>query len=1510
MMKSTNERTGGGLSWVCLILGALLATAAADEGATRQTSGAGRFAGFNEPNALAISAGPVESISLDASGACARIPALTDGVNVWSFINGGFGLQSDGSLAAEGVFQQFGGGVTDAVDASITFNSLAVLNSDATAEGFGQVFQNQLNPFPQGLGQVVDFEIGFNIAVAVMADGTVQQWGNAPEPPAGLSEVVEVHCGDHSAIALLADGSVVTWGSGNATAGLPAGLTGVSSVHAGMRGESYAVILGDSTMISWPSTQLDGTGIVGTALGSVPPDQTVITEPNALPCARLMPLASSKDPGSPHLIKVHRYAPVASYQWRLDGVDLPGETKPYLYLDSVGFANQGDYTVAMINPNGTVETAASTLTINREPQTIEFQAVGSKSFGDPDFDLAATASSGLPVSFSLVSGPATIDGSTVTITGAGTLVVRAEQAGDAQYEPAAPVDLTITVLKLDALVTLSELDHVYDGTPKSAVATTDPGGLPVLITYGGNPSAPSDGGEYAVVASIDDPNYRGTDSGTLVIARAAQAITFEPLGVAVFGDPPVDLAASSDSGLPVSFTVVSGAGSIDGSTLTITGAGQITVSAQQAGDGNYEPATPVEQALAVTRASQTIDFPAIGTLQFGIPDFLPPASATSELPITLEVLSGPATASGASLSLTGAGSVTVRASQAGDPNWSPAAPVEQTFTVEKGEQSIEFVAIGDRIFDSGDFELEASSTSQLPVEFSVVEGPATVAGSTLTMTGAGTVTVRASQAGDDDYLAATDVDRSFLAGYSLTLAPGEGGSASADPEKPIYTPGETVTLSVQEDPLFRFTGWGGDLTGTDDPAQIVMDANQQITVGFKRIWELGVDSSAGGSVSVSPAKDEYLEGDEVTLTPVPDTGYELEEWQGDATGQDDPLVITMGEDTSIFAQFTDVDAPAVTIFSPAAGTTNNQFTALFGMVTDNDEVVALRWERDGADQGTLPVNPGGTFSVTNLVLGTGANQFKVFALDPTGNEGEGEVIINWRPDRTLSLSDPPEVREGKLVTVPINLESLGNVGGMTFVISYDETFLSDPEVALAGPVAGGINQINTDTPGEVRVTFALPATTLPAGELELGDVTFRARSVPFSLSTQFDLEVTDVAGSDGNQIPFGTHTVGASGRILQRQVTGDINTNGRLDTGDAFRMQRLLAGLDEIRSWDHVLNDLNNSALVDSGDVIRVLRTVVGIDPQPEGPQAGQRSVRSRTRKSNGTGPRATLIADQLYGFDGDEITVQVRLDGLGYAPSGASFTLDYPVEALRLTDASSHTQGGMVPDASLVLWNVAPSQNDYANQSGSISFVTSSGAAWPGAQAGGVLAEFVFKVQPGAASEAFWPIGIRSVEVPSEDGFDILSLASSQVEFLGQATTYASWLELHFSEAEIADENITGLGADPNGNGLSNLEEYGMGLDPASVTTPDHLTAEIVGDSAAIGFRRSLTAIDLDFRVGVSGDLASWEHDEEGAAVTEIHSATRAEDGRSEWLIFRDLSGTLAAGPRFLRVEFSLAEP
>lgn len=74
-----------------------------------------------------------------------------------------------------------------------------------------------------------------------------------------------------------------------------------------------------------------------------------------------------------------------------------------------------------------------------------------------------------------------------------------------------------TISPAPATITLGDLAHTYDGTPKAASATTDPAELAVDLTYNGVPTGPTAAGNYAVMATIANPNYTGTANDTLVI---------------------------------------------------------------------------------------------------------------------------------------------------------------------------------------------------------------------------------------------------------------------------------------------------------------------------------------------------------------------------------------------------------------------------------------------------------------------------------------------------------------------------------------------------------------------------------------------------------------------------------------------------------------------------------------------------------------------------------------------------------------------------------------------------------------------------------------------------------------------------------------------------------------------------------------------------------------------------------------------------------------------------------
>jgi hypothetical protein len=218
---------------------------------------------------------------------------------------------------------------------------------------------------------------------------------------------------------------------------------------------------------------------------------------------------------------------------------------------------------------------------------------------------------------------------------------------------------------------------------------------------------------------------------------------------------------------------------------------------------------------------------------------------------------------------------------------------------------------------------------------------------------------------------------------------------------------------------------------------------------------------------------------------------------------------------------------------------------------------------------------------------------------------------------------------------------------------------------------------------------------------------------------------------------------------------------------------------------------LNKNGNVDSGDVIKVLRAVVGLDPQPTVPTAPAPALKKMFAtvspddivvvNPNNPNPGVVdldglLVADKQTAVAGEKVTVEVRIaDWMsmgGPKPiTGASFRLEYPVDALKLDDATARQLGAMVPSGSAAVWSLS-SAADFTAQSGVISFAASSATAWP--TNNGVLTRFVFTVQPGATALYSWPVALKGLEV-SRDGFTTEVLGQGSWTFTGHAAGQSS---------------------------------------------------------------------------------------------------------------------------------------
>jgi hypothetical protein len=405
--------------------------------------------------------------------------------------------------------------------------------------------------------------------------------------------------------------------------------------------------------------------------------------------------------------------------------------------------NVGSYTAtATVSDANYQGSASGTFTVGKVDQTISFGSLAAETYGDAPFTVSATATSGLPVSFT-TTGNCSNSGSSITLTGAGNCTVTASQSGNSNYNAATDVSQSFSIAKGAATIVLSELTQTYNGSALTPTAVTTPAGLSVTWT-----GAPQTGvGSYDVTATVNDDNYQGSASGKFTISKADQTITFGPLSDKTFGDSSFGLTATSTSGLPVSLTAT-GNCSISGAMASITGAGSCTVTANQAGDGNYNAANSVARSFSIAKAAATITLGDLTQTYSG--SSLTPTATTTPAGLNVTWTGAPQTS---------AGTYSVTAT-INDPNYQGSA--FGSFEISKATQTISFGALADKQYGDLPFVLTASASSGLSVTYSVgTSDSCTVAGSTVTIIGTGSCTITANQVGNSSYDAAAPVSHTF-----------------------------------------------------------------------------------------------------------------------------------------------------------------------------------------------------------------------------------------------------------------------------------------------------------------------------------------------------------------------------------------------------------------------------------------------------------------------------------------------------------------------------------------------------------------------------------------------------------------------------------------------------------------------------------------------------------------------------------------------------------------------------
>ncbi|WP_448700581.1 LamG-like jellyroll fold domain-containing protein [Mucilaginibacter sp. AW1-3] len=263
-----------------------------------------------------------------------------------------------------------------------------------------------------------------------------------------------------------------------------------------------------------------------------------------------------------------------------------------------------------------------TLTVNKRDQSITFDPLAQQHVGASDLDPLAVSTSGLAVSY------ASSDTTIVSVLNgklhflaSGTVVITAFQNGDPMFAIASPVQRSLTVIKNDQTITFNAF------TPKS-VNDTDlvtgasaSSGLPLSYTSSDTTVAKVIGGKVHITGA-GSTDITASQNGnfayfaatpvtqTLTVKKLTQQLTFNPLPAKRPGDADLALTATASTGLPVTYTSSNvNVATIVSGKIHVIGVGTAQITATQAGNSYYDPATATQNfnVLPLNLQVQSLD---------------------------------------------------------------------------------------------------------------------------------------------------------------------------------------------------------------------------------------------------------------------------------------------------------------------------------------------------------------------------------------------------------------------------------------------------------------------------------------------------------------------------------------------------------------------------------------------------------------------------------------------------------------------------------------------------------------------------------------------------------------------------------------------------------------------------------------------------------------------------------------------------------------------------------------
>jgi len=185
--------------------------------------------------------------------------------------------------------------------------------------------------------------------------------------------------------------------------------------------------------------------------------------------------------------------------------------------------------------------------------------------------------------------------------------------------------------------------------------------------------------------------------------------------------------------------------------------------------------------------------------------------------------------------------------------------------------------------------------------------------------------------------------------FSITVQIEGEGSVTLNPDKEEYEPGEEIEATAEAEEGWIFSHWEGDLEGNENPETITIDGEKTVTAVFEiQSFSITAQIEGEGSVTLNPDKEEYEPGEEIEATAEAEEGWIFSHWEGDITGNENPINITVDDNKNITAIF-EIAPNTMAISLPQQGnvTLFQANNAPSGVVFVSTEEVAFDDENNG-----------------------------------------------------------------------------------------------------------------------------------------------------------------------------------------------------------------------------------------------------------------------------------------------------------------------------------------------------------------------------------------------------------------------------------------------------------------------------------------------------------------------------------------------------------------------------------